>query len=71
LLAAAESAGFDLLITTDQSVRYQQNLAGRKLSLLVIDTNDWTRIRKFKELVVSAVSRIQRGTYVEVKIPSS
>jgi predicted nuclease of predicted toxin-antitoxin system len=40
LLTAAESAGFDLLITTDRSIRYQQNLAGRKLSLLVINTNE-------------------------------
>src|SRR5580658_4345199 len=50
LLAMAESAGFDLLITTDKSIRYQQNLSGRKLSLLVLSTNDWTHIRQFKEL---------------------
>jgi hypothetical protein len=71
LLAAAESAGFDLLITTDRSIRYQQNLAGRKLSLLVINTNDWTRIRRFKEVVISAVSSVQSGDYVEVEIPVS
>src|SRR5260370_2388413 len=64
LLAVAESEGFELLITTDRSIRYQQNLAGRKLSLLVINTNDWTRIRKFKALVVSAVSAISSGGYV-------
>jgi hypothetical protein len=69
LLAVAESAGFDLLVTTDRSIRYQQNLSGRKLSLLVINTNDWTRIRKFKELVVSAVSSIQSGAYVEIELP--
>jgi hypothetical protein len=69
LLAVAESAGFDLLVTTDTSIRYQQNLSGRKLSLLVINTNDWTRIRKFKELVVSAVSSIQSGAYVEIELP--
>jgi hypothetical protein len=69
LLAVAESAGFDLLITTDRSIRYQQNLAGRKLSLLVINTNDWTRIRKFKERVVLAVSSIRSGAYVEIELP--
>jgi predicted nuclease of predicted toxin-antitoxin system len=71
LLAAAESAGFDLLITTDKSIRYQQNLAGRRLSLLVLSTNDWTHVRKFKELVASAVSSIQSGAYVELEIPFS
>src|SRR6266853_1803444 len=56
LLAAAELAGFDIMITTDQGIRHQQNLAGRKLSLLVIDTNDWTRIRRSKALIVAEVS---------------
>ncbi len=69
LLAAAESAGFDVLITSDQGIRYQQNLAGRKLSLLVLSTNDWTSIRKSKALVVAAVASIQSGEYVEVEIP--
>lgn len=53
LLAAAELAGFDLMITTDKGIRHQQNLSGCKLSLLVISTNDWTRIRKSKALVVA------------------
>lgn len=69
LLAAAESAGFELLITTDRGFRYQQNLTGRKLSLLVISTNDWVRIRKSQAIVVSAVAFIQSGSYTEVEIP--
>lgn len=69
LLTAAEAAGFDLIITTDKGIRHQQNLAGRKLSLLVLSTNDWTRIRQFKTLVASAVTSIQAGAYVEVEIP--
>ena len=69
LLKAAEADGFDLIITTDKGIRHQQNLAGRKLSLLVLSTNDWTRIRQFKTLVASAVASIQAGAYVEVEIP--
>jgi predicted nuclease of predicted toxin-antitoxin system len=69
LLMAAESAGFELLITTDRSIRYQQNLIGRKLALLVLSTNDWTHIRKFQASVVSAVSSIQSGGYVEIVVP--
>jgi len=40
LIAEAESAGFDLLITSDQGIPHQQNWAGRNLSLLVLSTND-------------------------------
>ena len=45
LLAAAEDS-FDLLITTDQQLRYQQNLAGRKLSVLVLMTTSWPRMKE-------------------------
>jgi predicted nuclease of predicted toxin-antitoxin system len=70
LLSAAEAAGFDLLITTDKGIRHQQNLSARRLSLLVLNTNDWTRIRQFKGLVVSAVASVRTGGYVEVEIPA-
>ncbi|MEX2262419.1 MAG: hypothetical protein WD696_10725 [Bryobacteraceae bacterium] len=69
LLAAAESAGFDLMITTDKGIRYQQNLAARKLALLVIGTNNWTRIRRSKSVVVAQVSAIRPGEFIEVEIP--
>src|SRR5882672_9232123 len=45
LLAAAEDS-FNLLITTDQKLRYQQNLAGRNLSILVLMTTSWPRIQR-------------------------
>ena len=57
------------MITTDKGIRHQQNLAGRKLSLLVIDTNDWTRIRRSTALVVARVSSLKPGEYAEVGIP--
>jgi hypothetical protein len=69
LLSSAEAAGFDLLITTDKGIRYQQNLTARRLSLLVLDTNDWTRIRQFKGLVPAALTSIQIGEYIELEIP--
>jgi hypothetical protein len=69
LLAAAESAGFDLLITTDKGIRYQQDWSERKLSLLVLSTNDWTRIRRCKTIVVDAVAALQGGSQIEVEIP--
>ncbi len=69
LLAAAEAAGFEIMITTDQGIRYQQNLAGRRLALIVLDTNNWTRIRKWRPLLMAALDDYAPGAYVEVKFP--
>jgi len=69
LISAAEVVGFELLITTDQSIRYQQNWSGRKLALLVLTTNDWTRIRLFKSEVLAAVNSISPAGFLELEIP--
>jgi hypothetical protein len=68
LLASAE-ASFDLLLTTDQKLRYQQNLAGRKLAIVVLMTTSWPRIRARVARVVETVSGIKPGEYVEVSLP--
>jgi hypothetical protein len=69
LIAETESAGFDLLITTDQGIRYQQNWADRSLALLVLSTNDWTWLRRFKERILEAVDSIRPSMCVELEIP--
>lgn len=46
LLNAAEIDGFDLFLTTDQNLRYQQNLSGRKVAILVLPTTRWPVIEK-------------------------
>jgi len=42
LLSAAEAAGFEVLVTTDRNIRYQQNLAGRKIAIVVLGKERWT-----------------------------
>jgi hypothetical protein len=69
LLSAAEAAGFELLITTDRGIRYQQNWSARKLALLVLSTNDWTRIRRFQTEVLAAVNSILAAGFLELEIP--
>jgi hypothetical protein len=60
LLNAAESAPFDLLLTTDSGIRYQQNLAGRKIALVVLTgTTKWSRVRLHKERIAAAVKAVQ------------
>ena len=69
LIAEAEGEGFDLLITSDQGIRYQQNWTDRSLALLVLSTNDWTQLRRFKERIREAVDSIQPSVCVELDIP--
>lgn len=69
LLAAAESEGLDVLITTDQNLRYQQNLSERKIAVLVLLTTNWPRIEKSTSLVVDALANIPAGKYLEISFP--
>ena len=69
MLTMAEEAGYDLLITPDQKIRHQQNLAGRKIAILVLMQNDWGLIRLRIDAINAAVNRIQPGDHVEIEIP--
>jgi hypothetical protein len=70
LLSAAEDAGFDLFLTTDQRIRYQQNLVGRKIAILVLGgSSKWTQVRLNVTRIAEAVNTSRPGTYVELFIP--
>ena len=69
LLARAEAAGFDVLITTDRNLRTQQNLANRAISVLVLTTTSWPRIQQALPDVASSLSLLVPGAYAEVCIP--
>src|SRR5271166_4881304 len=69
LLFAAEQAGFDLLLTTDKNMRYQQNLAGRKIATVVLGQQQWPQLRPHVQRVVEAVNGATPGSYAEVDIP--
>jgi len=69
LLNAAEQAGFDVLLTTDKNLRYQQNLDGRRIAIVVLGKGRWRLIRPVIESVVDAVNAAQPGSYTEVDIP--
>lgn len=69
LLRAAELTGFDVIITTDQKLRYQQNLAGRRLSIAVLLTTSWPIIRAYVGSVAEAVASLEPGVYIELAFP--
>jgi predicted nuclease of predicted toxin-antitoxin system len=65
LLAAAETA-FDVLVTTDQNLRFQQNLAGRRLAIVALPTTSWPTILKDVAEVARVVDAVGPGDYREV-----
>jgi hypothetical protein len=69
LIAAAEAAGFDVLLTTDKNMRYQQNLTGRKIAFIVIGNQQWPTLRRYVERVAAAVDAATPGSLAEVEIP--
>jgi hypothetical protein len=69
LLAAAEQADFDLILTADKNLRYQQNLSGRRISIVVLGNSPWPLVRSHVPAIVAAVDAAIPGSYVEVDIP--
>jgi hypothetical protein len=66
LLSAAELE-FDAMITTDQSIRYQQSLAGRRLGIIVLPTTNWRKIQIHQGEILSAINNLHSGEVVELK----
>ena len=65
LFTAAETAGYDLLVTTDQNLRYQQNLSTRRIAILVLMVANWPTIEPHAAVIVTTVSAMQPGGYLE------
>jgi hypothetical protein len=66
LLAEAEAASFELFVTTDQNLSYQQNLTRRILSILVLPTTRWPIIQQHTTEIIQAIDSIQPGEFREV-----
>ena len=67
---AAEEAAFELLLTTDRRIRYQQNLRGRRIALVVLTgTTKWSRVRQYANRIAAVVAAATPGSYSEVEIP--
>lgn len=69
LLAMAEETGFDVMLTSDQNIRYQQNLAGRRLALLVLGSNIWPIVRRHSETIAARVDAAVPGGYDFIEMP--
>ncbi len=69
LLRAAEAAGFEVLLTTDRNIRYQQNLSIRVIAVVVLSKGSWPLIRKKLSEIATTVDAATPGSYAEVEIP--
>jgi hypothetical protein len=69
LLTAAERAGFEVFVTGDRNIRFQQTLLGRQLALVVLGANIWPVVRNHGDRIAEAIAQVRPGAYVEVPIP--
>jgi hypothetical protein len=69
LLNAAELDGFEVLVTTDANLKYQQNLRSRRIAVVVLMSASWPKIQRVIQTVIAAVESVSIGAYVEVQVP--
>jgi hypothetical protein len=69
LIDAAEAEAFEILITADKNIRFQQNLIGRKIAIVILGNAQWPVLRRYVDRVVAALNEATPGSYTEVEIP--
>jgi len=66
LLALAEAAGFELFVTADQNIRYQQNLSGRAIRILELSSNKLRDIEAAADLIQKTITSMNRGDFIRL-----
>ena len=69
LLEHAENEGFEVLVTTDQNLKYQQNLSTRRIAVIVLNTTSWPRIQIALPKIVAIIDGSTSNDYVEIAVP--
>ena len=69
LLRQAEEAGYDVLLTSDKNIRYQQNLSDRKIAIVVLGNQQWPDVRLHLDRIAAAINAATPSSYTEVEIP--
>ena len=68
LLDTAERDGYNLLVTTDRNLSYQQNLTSRQIAIVVLLSTSWPRIQRHQDDIRNAIDTIVPGAYLETDI---
>ena len=69
LIQQAEEAGYEVLLSTDKNIRYQQNLTGRKIALVILGNQQWPLVKLHLDKIAAAVNAATPGSFTEVDIP--
>jgi glutamate racemase len=69
LVQQAEEAGYEVPLSTDKNIRYQQNLSGRRIALVVLGNQQWPLVKLHLDTIAAAVNAATPGSYTEVEIP--
>ncbi len=68
LLRVAEADGFEVMVSADQNLGYQQNLKDRRLAIVVLGTNHWKKIQAASELIAVAINEAVPGSFTAVEV---
>lgn len=71
LLQLAEENNFTVLITADQNLKYQQNLKGRKIAIIVLPYNRRKAMPLLVPSIANALETMKPGDYIEIPNPNS
>ena len=71
LLKAAETAGFEMLVTTDKNMVSQQNLKSRTIAIVVLGNSQWRIVQRYVRKIAASVNAATPGSYAQVEIPFS
>jgi hypothetical protein len=70
LLRVAEEAGFDILLTADNNLAYQQDLKGRRIAIVVLSGNRWRLVQRVIRKIVAVINNTEPGSYTVIEIPT-
>ena len=68
LLKSAEDKGYQIFVTTDRNLRYQQNLSDRQIAIVVLLSTSWPKIRTQTDKICGVINEIKLGDYAEISI---
>lgn len=69
LIRQAEAPGYEVLLSTDKNLRYQQNLSARRIAIVVLGNQQWPHVRLCLDRIAAAVNACTPGSYIEVEVP--
>lgn len=69
LIQQAEEAGYEVLLSTDKNIRYQQNLTGRRIALVILGNQQWRLVKLHLDKIAAAVNAATPGSFIEEDIP--